>query len=142
MKYRFSIPAKIKSTVEWQLEHYHGDKRQLEGYWRDMIPSATQGYSLTAGVDGGEPGRTTEDITMRISSSPYLRMIELSCNAIETALASFDDTDKKLIDLVYWRREFTITGAGMKVGLSQSGAYKRINKILAAIAYEMGYVSV
>ena len=141
MKYKFSIPQKIKSTVEWQLEHYKEDRRQLDEYWRDMIPSPTQGYSLTAGVDGGEVSRSTENVTFRIMSSPYLRWLELSCRAIETVLANMDEIDRKLVELVYWKREFTVEGAGMVLNLSKSSAYRHINTILTAIAHEMGYVS-
>ena len=53
-----------------------------------------------------------------------------------------DELDKKLIDLVYWKQEYTVEGAGMKIGLSRSAAYQRINKILGMIAFELGYVSV
>jgi len=141
MKYKFSIPARIKSTVEWQLEHYPEDRRQMDEYIRDMIPSPTQGYSLTAGVDGGEAGRATENVTLRIISSPYLRWLETSCNAIEAVLRNLGDIDLELVKLVYWRREFTVEGAGMKLNLSKSSAYRHINTILTAIAGEMGYVS-
>lgn len=141
-KYKFDLSAEIKNTVEWQLQYYQEDRRQLESMKRDLIPSATQAYSLTAGVDGGEVKRTTEEITMKVVSSPYLRRLEITCDAIQRALKNFDDVDKRLIELVYWRREYTVEGAGLKIGLSRSAAYQRINKILGVVAYELGYVSI
>ncbi len=107
-----------------------------------MIPSTTQALSFTAGVDGGSAKRSTEDITMRIISSPYIHRLEITCDAIGRALKNFDEIDMRLIDLVYWRREYTVEGAGMKIGLSRSAAYKRINRILGAIAFELGYISI
>ena len=60
MRYKFSLKPEIKSTVEWELSSYRENKRQLEKAKRDLIPSGVQGYSLTAGVDGGEAKRSTE----------------------------------------------------------------------------------
>ena len=141
MKYKFDLSPSIKNTVEWQLQYYQEDKRNLEALKKDLIPSTVQQYSLTAGVDGGGAKRTTEDITMSIISTPYIRRLELTCDAIQRALKNFDGVDMKLIELVYWKREYTVEGAGMKIGLSKSAAYQRINKILGLIAYELGYVS-
>lgn len=141
MRYKFSLKPEIKSTVEWELSSYRDDKRQLEKVKRDLIPSPVQGYSLTAGVDGGESKRTTEEVTMRVISAPYIRRLEISVEAIERALTRFDDIDMKLIDLIYWRKEYTPEGAGMIVGMQKSAVYQRLNKILGCVAFEMGYVS-
>lgn len=142
MRYKFSLPPEIKATVEWQLRYYREDKRQLNEIKRDMIPSGVQGYSLTAGVDGGEATRTTEDIAMKMVSAPYIRRLEITIDAIDRALERMDKTDKKLIELVYWRKEYTPEGAGLIVGISRSAVYLRLNKILGLIAFELGYVSV
>lgn len=140
MKYKFNLAPEIRSAVEWHLRYYPEDSRQLEGFKNDMIPSPVQGYSLTAGVDGGEAKRTTEDVAFRIVSSQYIRHLEITCDAIKRALSNFDAVDMKLIELVYWRKEYTVVGAGAKIGLSQTAAYQRINKILGVIAFELGYV--
>ena len=141
MRYKFSLAPDIKATVEWQLRYYKEDKRQLNEIKADMIPSAVQGYSLTAGVDGGGSGRTTENIAMAMVSTPYIRRLEITIDAIDRALAQLDATDKQLIELIYWRNVYTPEGAGMIVHLQKSAVYQRINKILGLIAYEMGYVS-
>lgn len=140
MRYKFDLSPAIKSTVEWQLQYYREDLRQLETYKRDLIPSGVQGYSLTAGVNGGEVTRKTEDIAFRLISSPYIRRLEITCEAIGRVLSKLDEVDLKLIELVYWRREYTVEGAAMKIHISKTAAYQRINKILGAIAYALGYV--
>jgi len=142
MRYKFDLAPAVKNTVEWQLRYYKEDKRQLESLRNDMIPSPTPGYSQTGGVSGGAVGRNTENVTIKIMSSPYIRRIELTCSGIERAISRMDETDKKLVDLIYWKQEYTVEGAGIKIGLSRSAAYQRINKILGMIAYELGYVSV
>lgn len=141
MRYKFTLKPQIKATVEWELSSYREDKRQLEKVKRDFIPSGVQGYSLTAGVDGGEAKRSTEDVAMKMISAPYIRRLEINVEAIERALARFDNLDMKLIELIYWRKEYTAEGAGMIVGIQKSAVYQRLNKILGCVAFEMGYVS-
>ena len=142
MKHKFSLPLGIKRTVEWHLEHYPEDRRELESYKRELIPSPTQAYSATAGVSGGEAHRSTEEIVIRLNSSPYIRMLEITCNAVQAALDAEDETTRKIVSLVYWKREYTAEGAGMVLNISTSQVYRRINKILSRIAFEMGYVSI
>lgn len=138
-RYKFDLSPSIKATVEWQLQYYREDLRQLEEVKRDLIPSPVPSYSQTTGA-AGDTKRTTEDIAMRMISSPYIRRLEISCEAISRVLSNLDEIDLKLIELVYWRREYTVEGAAMKIHLSKTAAYQRINKILGAIAYSLGYV--
>ena len=142
MRYKFSIPSRIRSTVEWHLEHYPEDVRQLERYKNEMVPSPVQAYSPTAGVDGGEAHRSTEDVAFRIVTSPYIRMMEITCRAIQTALDADDEITRRLVELIYWKREYTAEGAGLKLNLSKTAVYQRLNKLLGRIAFEMGYVSI
>lgn len=141
MRYKFSLSTKIKSTVEWELSSYRENKIQLEKVKRDLIPSAVQKYSLTAGVDGGDSKRSTEEIAMKMISAPYIYRLEYTVEAIERAFTRYDSIDMKLIDLIYWRKEYTAEGAGMVVGIQKSAVYQRINKILGVAAFELGYVS-
>lgn len=141
-KYKFSLNSKIKSEIEWQLEHYPEDRRQLEQFKADMIPSATASYSLTGGVSGSHTHRNTEDVATRIVSNQYIRYTEWWCCGIAKALSHFDANDMALIDLVYWKRTHTPVGAGYKVGMTRSTAYDHINSILCAIALEVGKVSI
>ena len=140
MKYRFSLKPEVRATVEWELESYREDKRQLIIAMRDMIPSGVQGLSPTAGIDGGEAKRSTEEVTLKIISAPYIRRLEIKVDAIDRALTRVDDTDMKLIDLIYWRKLYTPEGAGMAIGMSRATVYRRLNKIFCAVAFEMGYI--
>lgn len=140
MKYRYQLSQKVKNTVEWQLSSYREDKRTLEQAKRDMIPSTVQGYSLTAGVDGGEAKRTTEEVAVRIVSAPYIRRLEIEIDAIERAFRYFDHTDMELIKYRFWRNGFTPESAGKAVGLQRTAVYQRLNKIIGIVAREMGYI--
>lgn len=141
MRYKYSIPAELRSTIVWHLEHYPEDRRQLEQYKNEMIPSPTQALSFTGGISGGDASRSTEDVAFRIATSPYIQMLEITCRAIETALGADDETTRQIVRLVYWKREYTAEGAGLKLHLSTSAVYKRLNKLMGRIALEMGYVS-
>jgi len=140
MRYKFSLKPQIRATVEWELSAYRESQRQLDIIKRDMIPSGVQGYSLTAGVDGGEAKRSTEEVTMRMISAPYIYRLEHTVGAIERALRKLDKDELRLVDMIYWRKEFTPEGAGMIVGMSRATVYRRLNKIICAVAYEMGYI--
>ena len=140
-KYKFSLNPKIKGYIEWQLEHYLEDKKALEEYKRDLIASPVQGYSQTGGIRTGDISNPTERDGIKLATNPYILSVERTIKAIESALDQCDQTDKKLVDLVYWRRSHTIIGAGEQVGLKQNGAYKRINKNLVKIALEMGLIN-
>lgn len=139
-KYTFSLSSHVKDWVEWRLIHYHEDKRQLEESRNDMIPNAMPSYSLTGGVQGGQTSDPTQNAALRMATNQYLLETGQTINAIGRVLACCDKTDIALIDLVYWKRAYSVPGAAMVVSLSQNAAYKRINNILCAIALEIGYV--
>lgn len=140
-KYKFALNPRIKGIVEWQLEHYREDKSQLASVKADMTPSMTASYSLTGGITNGNGvNRSTENAAIRITTNQYIRQLEQSCDAIEKVLLACQDIDIRLIELVYWRREYTVEGAGMKLHMSTATAYRHINNILSGIAVEFGYV--
>ena len=115
MKYHFKLSDAEKSFVAWQLVDYPKDKRTLE----DL-----QNGGAKAGL-------------MRIST-PYIQRITLGVEAIEKAFSRFDATDMQLIELLYWKKGYTVEEAGKAVYLQRSAAYNRLNIILGSIAYEMG----
>lgn len=138
-KYKFKLDTRIKGIVEWRLSRYREDKRYLETAVERLLPSPVPSYSVNS--DGsGSAGRRTEGQALAIITSPYLMQMEHDCKAIDRAIRRFDDIDMKLIELVYWRQEYSITGAGQVVGLAKTSAYQRINVILSTIAAEMGLV--
>lgn len=142
MRYKFSLQPRPRNTAIWTLEHYHEDKRQMEDYKKQFIPSGTSPYSLTGGIKAGEAGRPTENAALKIASSPYLRTTEWNIAAVERALGNLDEIDIKIVDMVYWKKSHTVEGAGMKVGLSRRAAYDHINSILCRVALEMGLMSI
>jgi len=141
MRYKYSLSPELRPTVEWHLSHYPDDKRELEQQKTDLIPSPIAGYSLTAGVSGGAVHRSTEDVMLSIESNQYVRRLTQSCDAIGKVLDMLPPEDIKLIELVYWKHEFTPEGAGAKLHMSRRTAYRHVNNILTAVALEMGYVS-
>lgn len=140
-KYEASLDKRLKEFIEWELEHYPESKRQLEEYKRDMIPSATPAYSLSAGGHSGE-SRPTENISLKILSDQYVIHTARCIEAIERVLHKLNADDKKLIDLVYWKGSHSISGAALASHTSKSAAYRRINAIITELAKELGYVSV
>ncbi len=140
MRYRYSLNSQIRGYIEWQLEHYHEDKRQLEEHKRDMMPQVTPNYSPQTGGTG--ISNPTESAAIRMLTSQYIGSLERSTAAITRVLAGLDDTDKQMVDLVYWKRSHTVVGAGMRVGYSRTQSYKRINNILYLVALELGVVTV
>lgn len=139
-RYKYSLNEKIKGHVEFQLAHYNEIRRDLDREKDAMMPSTVAKYG-TGGGHGSEASRTTESIGLRMATSPYIRNLELTAEAIGRVLARLDATDMKLIDLVYWKESYTVEGAAMMAGIGKSAAYARINSILGQIAVELGYVN-
>lgn len=139
-KYKFALNPKIRGFVEWQLEHYHEDKRQLAEYKAAMMPSVTPNYSLAPGGSG--ISNPTEQAAIRLTTNTYILSLERGIAAVDRVLAQLDDNDKALINLVYWQRSYTVVGAAAKIGWSKTQAYCRVNKILCAVALEEGLINV
>lgn len=78
---------------------------------------------------------------MQISSSVYLRNLEQTVRAIEYVVDRLDETDAKLISLVYFKGTYTIEGAAQIVNLSRRAAYNHINNVLVAVALELGLIN-
>ena len=140
-RYKYSLNEKIKGHVEFQLAHYNEIKRDLEREKDSMMPSTVAKYGAGGG-HGADAARTTENLGLRMATSPYLRNLEVTASAIERVLAKRDETDMKLIDMVYWKSSYTVEGAAMIAGIGKTAAYARINDILGQIAMELGYVNV
>ena len=137
--YKFDLNPRIKSYVEWQLEHYHEDKKKLEEIKDAMMPPITT--SISGMPHGSGVGQPTEDAAIRMATNAYIQATERSVRAIEHTLARCDSTDRQLIDFVYWRRTMTVTGAAVRCNFSKSSAYRKINNILTSIAFELGLLS-
>ena len=135
------LQPRVRDFVAWQLEHYQTNRAQLESIKRDLIPSPTPNYGGSEG-HSTEAHRTTEDVTIQISSSAYVRNLEQTVKAIQYVIDRLDDTDLRLIELVYFRGSHTVDGAAMIVNLSSRTAYRHINNVLTAVALELGLINV
>ena len=140
-RYKYSLNEKIKGHVEFQLAHYNEIKRDLAREKDVMMPSTVAKYG-NGGGRGADAARTTENIGLRMATSPYIRNLEQTAEAIGRVLSTLDTTDMKLIDMVYWKSSYTVEGAAMIAGIGKTAAYARINDILGRIAMELGYVNV
>ena len=135
------LQPRIRDFVVWQLEHYPQDRQQLEEIKKDMIPSATPNYNSIGG-HSNEVSRTTEDIALQIASSVYVQRLEQTVQAIKCVIDRLDDTDAQLINLVYFKGTHTVDGAAMVANLSSRTAYRHINRVLTAVALELGLINV
>lgn len=140
-KSKASLSPAVKSFVEWQLEHYHEIRRQLKEYERDMMPSNTPAYSLSASGHSGE-NRPTENVSFKLLSDQYIQQSIRTANAIEHVLKKLTDEETKLISLVYWQSSHSVSGAALALHMSAPTAYRKINGVLNTIAKELGYVSI
>jgi RinA family phage transcriptional activator len=134
------LQPRVRDFVAWQLEHYQTNQAQLEAIKRDLIPSPTPNYGGSEG-HSSEAHRTTEDVMIQISSSAYIRNLEQTVKAIQYVINRLDDIDLRLVELVYFKGTHTVGGAAMIVNLSQSAAYNHLNKVLVAVALELGLVN-
>jgi len=134
------LQTQLRDFCIWELEHYHENRRQLEEVKRDSIPSPTPSYEGTS--HGSEASRTTENVALRICSAQYIKRLEDSVRGVGRVVSVLSQVDRKLVNLVYWQKAYTVTGAAQVVGLSTSAAYDHINAILASIARELGYINV
>lgn len=73
------------------------------------------------------------------SNPRYRTQLRHSVEAIDTVLSSASEEELALISMVYWKRTHTITGAGMELNLGRSTAYRYQERIIKAIAKELGY---
>lgn len=135
-KNKFPLSPQIRGYIEWQLEHYREDKRFLAQYKTELALVSAVSYSEAP--SHGDAGSPTERAGIKLATSPYILATERSLGAIETVLARCDTADLALLEMVYFKHTHTVTGAGLCVGLSKTGAYDRINKLLYMIAAEMG----
>lgn len=140
-KTKVSLSPAVKSFVEWQLEHYHETRRQLKEYERDMMPSNTPAYSLSAAGHSGET-RPTEDVSFKLLSDQYIQQSIRTAKAIEHVLNKLSSEDTKLVTLIYWQGSHSVAGAALALHMSAATAYRKVNTVLCEIAKEMGYVSI
>lgn len=138
-KQKTKLDSRISGCVKWQLERYWLDKKSVEQYWKDNIPSPTPAY--TDGKAAGNAGRKTENTALHIGSMEYVTRVERSCKAIERVLKTLDEMDTELIRMVYWK-SYKVERAAQELHMSKATAHRHINAVLFDIAVEMGYITI
>ena len=141
-KYKFTLTVDKRNRVEADLRDYPEDKKQLEEIKEDMIPSQISQYGHKEGNSFDSEKRPTEDIVIRIMSAPYLRFLSWKVEAISSVVDYLSETDRSIIDLMYWHRGLTPEGIAMKLNLGRSTVYQRLNNILVEIARKLGYINI
>lgn len=142
MKYKFTLTADKRNRIESDLRDYPEDKKQLEEIKEDMIPSQISQYGHKEGSGFDSEKRPTEDITIRIMSAPYIRFLSWKVEAISSVVDYLNETDRCIIDLMYWHRGLTPEGIAMKLNMDRTTVYYRLNNVLVEIARRLGYVNI
>lgn len=140
-KYNFTLAPALREFIEWQLEYYHDNKRQLNSFKESMIPSQISQYGHKTGSSFDSEKRPTEDITIR-RNPEYIMEQERILNAIESVLNKLSEADKEIIRLKYWSGELTPDGIAMMLNIDKSTLYYRLNNIMVEIARRLGLVNI
>lgn len=138
-KKKAKLDYRTRGWVELQLERYWQERKNVEQYWKDNIPSPTPVY--TDGKAVGNTGRKTENTALHIGSMEYVTRVERDCKSIERVLKTLDETDTELVGMVYWR-SYKVERAAQELHMSKATAHRHINAVLFDIAVEMGYITI
>ena len=137
-KYKFTLAVALRDFIEWQIEYYPDNKRQVAMYKESMLPSQISQYGHKTGNFDSEK-RPTEDITIR-RNPEYIIEQERIVNAIDSVLSKLNEQDLELIRLRYWDGKLTPEGIAMKLNIGRTTLYERLNNILVIIAKRLGYI--
>ena len=137
-KYKFTLAVALRDFIEWQIEYYPDNKRELAVFKDSMIPSQITQYGQKTGSFDSEK-RPTEEITIRRNPA-YIMEQERIVKAIESVLDSLNEQDLELVRLRYWDGKLTPEGIAMKLNIGRTTLYERLNNILVIIAKRLGYI--
>ena len=139
MKYKKQLPKEVKRIAEYHLRFYQQNKKELQRYQLDSIPSATPSYA--AAVGGHDPeSRPAERVALKLATDRYIFQLEQSIAIVEDVLSRLTRADAFLVHHVYWMHDLTVSGAANKMHMDTSTAYEHLNNILFEIAMQLGYV--
>ena len=133
------MTKEVKSIAEYHLRFYEANKRALSRYRQDLMPSNTPGYSNIGGSHNGK-SRPVERIAVKMAIDRYIFQLEESTAAVEEVCDKLRSQDRRLVELVYWRRSYTVRGAAEKLHMDTSTAYDHLNSVLYDIAVLLGYI--
>lgn len=132
------LAPEIRKMMIYHLSHYEKYKKELATQYMLMIPSPTA--QLTGMPSAGEPGRTTENIAIRIADNAYIIELVRRINAIEYVLSRMSKEDRSLIEMCYIRKSHTVQGAAIQLHMSERSAYYHCTLILTALAEELAQI--
>lgn len=140
MKYKIKLSRYTRGFVEECLRLYNVKQKKVSLTRESMMPPITAGFS-----EGGG-GKGTSDPTahsaINIVTNPFLEESLRQFRCIDTVMARLGENEKKLIDIVYFRKSNDIPGAGLKLGYSEAQSYRIVNGVLVDIALEMGLITI
>ena len=137
-KYKFTLAVALRDFIEWQIEYYPDNKRELAVFKDSMIPSQITQYGQKTGSFDSEK-RPTEEITIRRNPA-YIMEQERIVKAMESVLDSLNEQDLELVRLRSWDGKLTPEGIAMKLNIGRTTLYERLNNILVIIAKRLGYI--
>lgn len=139
---RKTMPRVTRLMAEQLLSDYTRNKRELAMMRDDSIPSTTPSYSLTSGVQSGNPeARPTEEITMTIVADARYIYLTTAIKSVEKLLHQIDSATQRLLYLVYMAPDpISISAAAVVVNQSQANAYRCVLQALTQLAIIAGYM--
>jgi len=129
----------LRGYIEWQIEYYPENKRQLALIKDSMVPSQISQYGYKAGSSFDSEKRPTEEITIK-RNPEYIIEMERIILAIEAVYNRLNDQDKELIRLKYWDGKLTPDGIALALNIDKSTMYYRLNNIIVEVARRLALV--
>lgn len=127
----------VRVYVEGVLYAYQDDRRQLRAYRESLLPSPVPNYGGAGGAGSGE-SRPAEELGVRLADDRYIREKLRTLDAVERVLDRLPRADRRLVQLVYFKRSHTVTGAAVIVNMGKTMAYDHLNAVLWAVAEALG----
>lgn len=134
------LSKQIKAYVEYRIENLQSDEKELEEYKADLL--SLKSYIATDMPSSHSKSRSVENAAVKLASDKYIIEMEKNIVIIKKVLSALDETEAALIDMVYIKKSHSVEGAALRVNLSKTAAYDRVNNILFNIAAAMGIVNI
>lgn len=131
---------RIRDFIEFQIECCPQNEKLLTDLKQSMMPRLTPNYGVSSRVSGNI-SRPTEETALRIISDTYLLQLELSINAVRSVYNRLAPEDQELIKMMYWSNTtYNADGIAMKLCMSRTTVYERLNNIIVEIGRRLGFV--
>lgn len=128
--------------VEAELRAYPDTKKEIEKRREELMYMSDVDENVGAGKNSYRtPTKPTERIATRLTMDMRLRSMEEIVEAIESVLEKLDHTQRKLVELRYFRRyqEMSWEGIALECNIHVQTAFKYRRMIIEAIAERLGW---